>query len=284
MSSAPWPLVGALVVAIIGIYFAVCRPWRQPRTILKKNPAEPNRDNSGTERSGAVASVTTNANPDRDETQEEAQEQERHSRARRECTMVFFTAVIAAATIVQGLTSFYQWDISRKALDANERAWVLVQAQGFALRPQTFAENPQGFPLLNGVMVNSGKSPAFRVVYVARVSFELARPDIPPEESGDWKEASGLDLAPGGGTGGTSLLYATFGPKGFPPEKYAAVEKGDLSLFIWVFVRYSDPFSDDRFTQKCIRYSPKSVDVTRGAGGAAFSGLILCPSRYQIHR
>lgn len=89
-----------------------------------------------------------------------------------------------------------QLELSRKALDANERAWVLVQAQGFSLRPQPFEGNPQGDPLLNGVMVNVGKSPALKVVYVARVSFELARPNIPPEESSEWKEASGLDLAP----------------------------------------------------------------------------------------
>ena len=136
--------------------------------------------------------------------------------------------------------------------------------------------------MLTGVMVNSGKSPAFKVVYIARVSFELVRPDIPSAESTEWTEASAGDLFPGGNP--PYVVYTFFGPKGFPPEKYTRVESGDLTLFIWMFVRYSDPFSDHRFTQKCVRYTTKWIIPNPGVSGAASSALAFCPSRYQIYR
>jgi hypothetical protein len=198
---------------------------------------------------------------------------------------------IALFTLALVVTSTLQWCALRdqsqkmnKALDTNERAWVLVQARGFVMRPPPVGVNPKGYPALTGVMINSGKSPAFKIVYIARVSFELVRPDIPAADSTEWTEGSAGDLLPGGNP--PEIIHVFFGPKGFPPEKYTSVESGDLTLFIWIFARYSDPFSDDRFTQKCVRYAPKPIvpTISQNVGGVAFSSLIFCPSRYQVYR
>ncbi len=49
----------------------------------------------------------------------------------REGFMVFFTFVIAAATIGQAVTTYLQWGVSRKALDATERAWLFSSVERF---------------------------------------------------------------------------------------------------------------------------------------------------------
>ncbi len=171
--------------------------------------------------------------------------------------MLFFTFVIAAATLVQGGTSIYQWRVANRALDANERAWLIGTFSGLTISPK------EGVTL-NTRVGNYGKSPAFAISTGIGHTWTRSMPSgrIPVTE-----DTVEYTLPPGQGH--------QIPGSGRVPDISESEIKEVLSgkvMFLWFRIEYSDPYSDERYSVECWKYD------------AAHGGLSHCPRGSSAHR
>ncbi len=150
--------------------------------------------------------------------------------------------ILVATTIGYVVVSYLQWqamitsnDLTRKALDANERAWVI----GSIHDPKTDAKGHFFFPF---TLKNVGKSPAFHVKVSPAFTFD----ESPPDQSRIDLGGSDALLGPGEAEQGVTDLA---------PELESAI-RANRSFYVWILVRYSDPFAPKRFTRECFQYVP----------------------------
>jgi len=161
--------------------------------------------------------------------------------------MVIFTGVIAFVTTVQATTSYLQWNVMQKALDANERAWVIPSA------PSGIQLEPNQSLTVGAILKNYGKGPAFDVTLSWHTGFSLS--SIPPVQRKPGESKAPLmsgEAAP-----------VTLHVKPMSTSDVADVKAGTKTFFLIGDVVYSDPFAtSDRTTRVCFKYVPPAAGWT----------------------
>ncbi len=165
-----------------------------------------------------------------------------------------FTILIFFVTGVYAFVSYLQWDISREALDANERAWLLGTAAKLEV-------GPDGMLVISAAFKNFGKSPAFDV----RHNVGITPVHAAPEDGDALKGGSEIQLPPGG------MVEKTGGPRpDVTPEQIKLILAGRAQLFVWLRIRYRDPFTPSqrtRDTLECWCYDAKLSNLVVCSGG-----------------
>jgi hypothetical protein len=174
----------------------------------------------------------------------------------------FITTVVSvitmAAVIAYTLVSWNQWKTAERSVEITERAWLIGSTAELATTSGS-----------KGVTVavrftNSGKSPAFHV----RHGIQATRDFAPPKISLPLGAASEVTVPPGG------TITTTFLLPDITLDELQKIRAGVAPLFLWLAIRYSDPFSGDpntkdRRTRECWVYS------------APANGFALCPSSQE---
>lgn len=156
-----------------------------------------------------------------------------------------------------------QLELGQKALDANERAWLIGG-------PAKVEVRQDGVLSITTTFGNVGKSPAFFV----RHNVGISGVHLAPEEGDALKGGSVLTLSPVNVPGST---VTTVTPRpDVTPEQIKLIMSGRAPFFVWLRIKYSDPFSGDpgektRDTLECWSYDAKR------------SALVVCPSGHY-HR
>lgn len=187
--------------------------------------------------------MTVNTTPNPKNQKQVAKAQDENSRARRERVMIAITAAICFAGIVQACSAIMQWKAMQRALDTNERAWVIMSP------PSPMIFEPNSPITLTGALTNYGKSPAFHVTMSWNRLFSIDPPPPEPQRLGG--EPRG-PLVPG------QSIPVNIHVKPFSTPDTADVKAGSKNFFLVGNILYSDPFSDDkdRFTRVCWQYLP----------------------------
>ena len=154
--------------------------------------------------------------------------QNEDARARRERWMVWFTGIVAVVGAIQAVSSYLQWDTMRRALDANERAWVIPSS------PSLLILEAYQLIKLNAIMKNYGKSPAFDVTLRWQSTFSISPAPPEPQRS---TGASKTPMTPGE-TGTVEINLPAFST-----SDTADIKAGTKNWFLLGEVIYSDPFA-----------------------------------------
>lgn len=158
---------------------------------------------------------------------------------------------LATLIVVAVYTTFagYQWremirlnnltqqsiEISRRALDANERAHLFSTIE-------RFRKSDENLPTAIFSLQNFGKSPAFSIRYSIACSFEPGRPGSTQPYFID------LILAPGKIEKGLKAKCWNT-----PKVDTDVMDAGSRAFYVWLFMQYRDPFKtdEDRFALEC---------------------------------
>ena len=116
-------------------------------------------------------------------------------------------------------------DISRKALDSNERAWLVGNVTKFVLADQ------KQLPAFSFDFKNAGKSPAWGIRQIIACEFSATRPNLFPNP---WPEE--LTIPPADTRERRLKCWNT------STEDAAQMFKG-REFWIWVLTLYKDPFA-----------------------------------------
>ena len=126
-------------------------------------------------------------------------------------------------------------EISRKALDANERAWLIEDVTSF------FLADVKRLPAFIVHTKNAGKSPAWGIRHVVACRFDSARPSFIPDPY-----PNELTIAPGEKRERTLKCWST------STQDAAEMAKG-REFWLWILTLYNDPFAvgKDRKSLEC---------------------------------
>ena len=187
--------------------------------------------------------MTTNTTTNPPNHRQATKTQDENARVRRERWMVWFTGVVAFVGAIQAASSYMQWETMRKALDANERAWVIPSAPTILMLE---ANKPI---ILNAILKNYGKSPAFDVTLSWKTGFSTS--PAPPEPQRQPGASKSPMMA---GEASTVEIHL----QAMSTSDTEDIKAGTKTFFMLGQVIYSDPFAtNDRFTRTCFRYMPK---------------------------
>lgn len=167
--------------------------------------------------------------------------------------LIFLVAVLAAAaagaaayyTYRQAQVALLQWKSMEKALDANERAWLLMNA------PSPLVLEPDKPIILGITLTNYGKSPAFRIImdWSWDHIFSITPPPLELKRHGGEPEDP---LGPG------QSMPVMIKLRSFTTEEIKEIKTGIKPFFLVGDVLYTDPFAkEDRFSRVCWRYDHK---------------------------
>lgn len=168
--------------------------------------------------------------------------------------------VVACYTVV----SFFQWrtanraaSLTERAIDITDRAWLLGASAEASV-------GNDGVMTITATFHNAGKSPAFHVRHNMKPTDTLIPPVIPVPLGASTE----LTLPPGG------KVTTAWRLESIPPEQVREIAAGRRPLFIWLAIKYSDPFTGDpnvkdRWSLECYAYAPR------------FKPLLICPGWQQ---
>lgn len=165
---------------------------------------------------------------------------------------VVFQGLVATATVIYTVLSLWQLSLMQKALDSNERAWLIAGSA-------TLSFTDDGF-IVNVLFRNHGKSPAFKGRHIINRTDRLSAPTSAIDASADLVRPVGTDVE----------SKKTF--SGFRKDRLDRMIRGSEPVVIWFRVEYSDPFSDTRYTQQCWVYNTLK------------ERLVLCPPGHDVFR
>ena len=157
--------------------------------------------------------------------------------------MTRWTAVVGIAAVIQLFITCFQWQVMKNTLKIDQRAWLTIR------QPKT---NETGLsvgqkPHVSMRIQNSGKSPAMdvrsRITWV--IVDKLPDGPTPPREKVDGKESLSL-IAPGEYQQSVGEL-----PEPLTQETFDRMKRGELSLFAYGTITYSDIFHVEHRTTLC---------------------------------
>ncbi len=159
-------------------------------------------------------------------------------------------AITMGAVIIYACYAKGQLDAMHKALDSNERAWLIGRAN--------IKRADNGLLIAMVGFKNVGKSPAFYVRFNVVNTSTPSGPIIELPLSGSGSE---ITLTQNG-----EVLPGPWPLAGISLKDIPDIETGHRPLFIWLGIKYSDPFSGDpnvkdRYTQECWVYTPMRRDL-----------------------
>lgn len=153
--------------------------------------------------------------------------------------LLALTAIIVATyTIV----TYRQWqemkasvEISRKALDSNERAWLITELDEFKLADKA------GVPAFSVRVKNAGKSPAWAIRHVVECRFDADQPKIVRDP---WP--IDLTISPSAERRRTLKCWS------IASKEAAEMHRGTREFWFWILTLYRDPFTtQDRRSLEC---------------------------------
>ncbi len=149
-----------------------------------------------------------------------------------------------------------QLRLAERALDSTDRAWLIGAMSA--------RDADDGLILAVVRFRNSGKAPAFYVRFRVVPAKTSAEPTIELPLGGLGSE---ITLAPGDQIEPVALPLI-----GISPTFAAQVRRGQGTLYVWLAIKYSDPFTGDpnvkdRYTQECWFYEPLRREFVVCPGG-----------------
>lgn len=237
---------------------AICKP---PRSAEETKPA-PKKADEHPEILRAIEDIVDRAFIKYDAYEKQQRRANRNNRA----------IAVAAVLVAFAYTTFaaLQWDemrksveLSRTALDANERAWLIGG-------PAKMEVRQDGVLIITTTFNNASKCPAFFV----RHNVGITGVHVAPEDGDALTKGSVLSVGPGNAPG-SKVTNVTPRPD-VTTDQIKLIMSGRAPFFVWLRIKYSDPFSGDptkrtRDTLECWSYDARQ------------SALVIC-SGGQYHR
>lgn len=175
--------------------------------------------------------------------------------------MVYFTAVIAFATVVQAFTTCSQWQAMKQSNELGYRAWLSVKKpQGSISRPiRTNDVIDIGF-----YVWNTGSSPAQQATATTTVCTFPASYNIPER----LRDTSCKSVLPNlGPLGKDDDVFIPFKSLPLPTDIADELAKGTQFMYFIAEISYSDQFSSSRELNFCFFLNMK--DPNSGTKGFA---------------
>lgn len=172
--------------------------------------------------------------------------------------MVFFTGVIALFAVVQAANTYLQWQTAQKAIDASERARLIGVSARFYVIDGKLATVAVKF-------LNGGKGPAFSIQHDVQHTRDTTAPSTPI--------LAGSELTLISGASTETVVKFTDISK----DDIERIFKGWQPFIVWLRIKYSDPFSDNRYTQACWFFNAQMYD-------SKIQQLTICGPGGQVYR
>lgn len=180
--------------------------------------------------------------------------------------MVVLTAVIALATVVYCIISFWQWKATNRSAEIAEQSVRLGARAYLGLVTMTLDDSLAATRKtgIKGIFRNAGHTPAYNVVVKSYYLFSQDgfRPD-PNDQIAARPAQIGLLLP------NEDLAY-TFVVPPLSEEQAKRVMEGSTKLYLYGFIEYEDIFQHQHTMKFCGTYSPTE-----------FTSFFRCPTHNE---